>query len=87
MTITGEGGEVCSEEALKPHNVTKTYVPQLTPSKSDSKGDQDEYRSDKQHPPKVCAGDMISYTSSCMIVRSITLKHYDRASMIIRILL
>ena len=50
---TGDAaGEVCSEEVLESHNVTKSFVPKLLSSKFGTKGDQD--RPDEQHPPKVC---------------------------------
>ena len=60
LIITGDGGAVCSEEVLDSHNVnvTKSFVPKLSPSKSDSKGDQDH--PDEQQPPKVY-GSIISY--------------------------
>ena len=44
LKITGDAGEVCSEEVLKSQNMIKSFVPQLTStsSKFDSKGDQDK---------------------------------------------
>ena len=51
LIITGDAGEVCSEEVFESQNVTKSFVPQLTSSKSDFKGNQDHL--DKQQPPKV----------------------------------
>ena len=51
IIITGDAGEVCSEVVLESQNVTKSFVPLLTDSKSDSKGNQDHL--DKQQPPKV----------------------------------
>ena len=52
LIITGDGGAVCSE-VLDSHNVTKSFVPKLSPSKSDSrKGNQDH--PDEQQSPKVC---------------------------------
>ena len=65
--ITGDAGEVCSEEVLESHNVTKSFVPKLSPSKFDTKGDQD--RPDKQHPDKVCSGNLLA---DCMHYSSTT---------------
>ena len=44
LKITGDAGEVCSEEVLKSQNMIKSFVPQFTGTSNefDSKGDQDK---------------------------------------------
>ena len=49
LIILGDADEIYSEEVLESQNVTKSLVPQLTDSKSDSKGNQDL----DEQPPKV----------------------------------
>ena len=67
LTITGNGDKVCSDEVLDSQNVIQSYVPQLTPSKSDSKGDQN-HPGAKQHSSKVSSCG-ISLQQHSMIVR------------------
>ena len=49
VITSGDGGAVCGEEILDSHSGTKSFVPQLTPSKTDAK----HHPADEQYPPKV----------------------------------
>ena len=51
-TIIITGDEVCREEILESHSVTKSIIPNLTHNKSDVIKDNQEF-SDEEHSPKV----------------------------------
>ena len=53
FTIIEDVGEICSEDTLDSHNVTKSFVPQLSPNVKGNQG-----RPQEQHPPKVCIGSI-----------------------------
>ena len=48
------GDDICREEILESHNVTKCYIPNLTTTKSNTvKGDQDQELPDEEHSSEV----------------------------------
>ena len=48
------GDDICREEILESHNVTKCYIPNLTTTKSNTvKEDQDQELPDEEHSSEV----------------------------------
>ena len=52
--IIGGASEICTDEILESHSVTKSFVPKLSMTKFDTRDDQNF--PDEQHPPEVRCG-------------------------------